>query len=45
MIRTIYRLLAFRNDVNAVRRGKVGRRIGRRIYGRLTGRLAAKIFG
>lgn len=44
-MRWIYRLLAFTNDVNAVRRGRVGRRIGRRIYGRLTGRLARRIFG
>jgi len=40
-----YKLLATSNDVNAIRRGKVGRRIGRRVYGRLAGRLARKLFG
>lgn len=43
--RTLYRLLAFSNDVNAVRRGRVARRVGRRIYGRATGRLARRLFG
>lgn len=33
---TIYKLLAFRNDVNAVRRGRVARRIGWRVYARAT---------
>lgn len=42
---TIYRLLALSNDVNAVRKGKVKRRIARRVYGRATGRLARKLFG
>jgi hypothetical protein len=42
--RLLYKLLALSNDVNAVRRGRVGRRVGRRIYGRATGRLAARIF-
>ena len=45
MIRFLYRALRIRNDINAVRRGRVGRRIGRRIYGKATGRLAARIFG
>lgn len=40
----LYRLLRYRNDVRAVRRGRVGRRIARRTYGRLTGRLARKLF-
>ena len=43
--RAAYKLLAFSNDVNAVRRGKVGRRIARRAYGRATGRLARRLFG
>lgn len=33
------------NDVNAVRRGRVSRRVGRRLYGKATGRLARKLFG
>lgn len=45
MIRAIYRLLAFRNDVNAIKKGKVGRRIARRVYGKATGRLARRLFG
>lgn len=44
MKRLLYKLLALSNDVNAVRRGRVGRRIGRRVYGKATGRLARKIF-
>lgn len=41
----IYRLLAWSNDVRAVRKDRVGRRIARRIYGKLTGRLARRLFG
>ncbi len=40
----IYEALKISNDVNAVRRGRVPRRIGRRIYGRASGRLARKLF-
>lgn len=32
-------------DVNAVQRGKVGRRIGRRLAGKATGRALGRIFG
>jgi hypothetical protein len=42
--RFVYRLLKWSNDVNAVRRGKVGRRAARRVYGKFTGRLARKLF-
>jgi hypothetical protein len=42
--RLLYKLLALSNDWNAVKRGRVGRRVGRRIYGKATGRLAARIF-
>jgi hypothetical protein len=42
--RLLYRLLALSNDVNAVRKGRVGRRVARRIYGQATGRLAGRIF-
>ena len=41
----LYKALALSNDVNAIRKGKVPRRIGRRIYGKITGRLARRIFG
>lgn len=41
----LYDALKYSNDINAIRRGKVGRRIGRRLYGKATGRLARKLFG
>jgi hypothetical protein len=44
MKRLLYKLLALSNDVNAVRKGRIGRRIGRRLYGKATGRLAGRIF-
>lgn len=31
-------------DINAIARGRVGRRIGRRVAGKLTGRLFGRIF-
>lgn len=40
----LYRLLRLSNDLNAVRRGRIGRRIARRAYGKATGRLAHKLF-
>ena len=40
----IYAVLRVSNDVNAVQKGKVGRRIGRRLYGKATGRLAGRLF-
>lgn len=40
----IYKLLRLSNDLNAIRRGRVGRRIARRAYGRTTGRAARRIF-
>jgi hypothetical protein len=42
--RLLYQLLALSNDYNAVRRGRVGRRVARRIYGKATGRVARRIF-
>lgn len=41
---TIYKLLRLSNDVNAIRRGRGGRRLARRAYGRATGRAARRIF-
>jgi hypothetical protein len=32
-------------DANAVKRGKVGRRIARRAYGKAAGRVARRLFG
>lgn len=45
MKRWLYRGLRLSNDVNAVRRHKIKRRIARRAYGKATGRLARKLFG
>jgi hypothetical protein len=40
----IYALLRLSNDLNAIKRGKVGRRVGRRIVGKLTGRAMGRVF-
>ncbi len=41
----IYKLLKYSNDVNAIQKSKVGRRVGRRVAGKATGNLFRKIFG
>jgi hypothetical protein len=41
----LYRALRVSNDVNAIRRGRVPRRIARRAYGRAAGRLARRLLG
>ena len=41
----LYRLARFLGDVEAVRKGRVGRRIARRAAGKLTGRVLRKLFG
>ena len=40
----IYQLLKYSNDVNAVQKGKVGRRVGRRVAGKATGKAFTKLF-
>jgi len=40
----LYTLAKILGDVNAVRKGRVGRRIGRRITGRATGRMMRNLF-
>lgn len=40
----LYKLARLLGDVNAVKRGRVGRRIGRRIAGRATGRGLGRLF-
>lgn len=40
----LYALARFLGDVNAVRRGTVGKRIVRRAVGRLTGRALWRLF-
>jgi hypothetical protein len=40
----LYRGLKYSNDVRAVRRGRIGRRVARRVYGKLAGRAARRLF-
>ena len=40
----LYALARFLGDVNAVKKGRVGRRIGRRIAGKATGRGLGRLF-
>lgn len=40
----LYQIAKLLGDVNAVKRGSVGKRIGRRIAGRATGRGLARLF-
>lgn len=40
----LYKLARFLGDVNAVKRGRVGRRVGRRAAGRGLGRLLRDLF-
>lgn len=42
--RTLYKLARILGDVNAVKKGRVGRRVSRRIVGRATGRGLGKLF-
>ncbi|WP_407268977.1 hypothetical protein [Radiobacillus sp. PE A8.2] len=40
----IYKMLRIWNDVDAVRKKKVGKRIGRRISGKIAGKTIGKLF-
>ncbi|MFG6115513.1 hypothetical protein ACGTN9_10005 [Halobacillus sp. MO56] len=40
----IYKVLRVWNDIDAVRKGKIGRRIGRRAAGKATGKILRKLF-
>lgn len=40
----LYLIAKLMGDVNAVQKGRVGRRIGRRITGKATGRALGKLF-
>ena len=44
MRRFLYLLARLLGDVNAIRRGTVGKRIARRVAGKATGRLLGKLF-
>ncbi|MCL7746278.1 MULTISPECIES: hypothetical protein [Halalkalibacter] len=41
---SIYKMLRIWNDIDAVRKGKVGKRIGRRVVGRTSGKAIRKLF-
>lgn len=40
----LYRLARFLGDVNAVRKGRLGRRVARRAAGKATGRVFRRLF-
>ncbi|MBB6449615.1 hypothetical protein HNR44_001564 [Geomicrobium halophilum] len=40
----LYQLAKILGDINAIKKGKVGRRIGRRIAGKATGKGLGKLF-
>lgn len=40
----LYTILKIRNDVDAVKKGTVGKRIGRRVVGKATGRAMRRFF-
>jgi hypothetical protein len=40
----LYKTAKYSGDINAVRKGKIARRIGIRIAGKATGRLLGRIF-
>ncbi|MFA1819194.1 hypothetical protein ACDX78_03140 [Virgibacillus oceani] len=42
--RILYFAARILGDVNAVKKGRVGRRIGRRVVGRGTGKMMRKLF-
>ena len=44
MIKWLYKLLRFRNDVNAIHKKKVIRRVAFRVWGKVSGKLFSKIF-
>jgi hypothetical protein len=41
----LYAIAKLLGDYNAVKKGRIGRRIARRVYGKATGRLARRLFG
>lgn len=44
MKRLLYKLLRISNDVNAIRKGRIGKRIGRRVAGRMAGKGIRRLF-
>ncbi|MCR6095853.1 hypothetical protein [Salipaludibacillus agaradhaerens] len=41
---SLYKLLRISNDINAVKRGTIGKRVARRATGKITGRAIQKLF-
>lgn len=41
---TIYKILRIWNDIDAIRKGRIGKRIGRRILGRAAGKGIRRLF-
>lgn len=41
---TIYKMLRISNDINAIKKGKIGKRIGRRLTGKMSGKGMRKLF-
>ncbi|GGM19383.1 hypothetical protein GCM10011351_01540 [Paraliobacillus quinghaiensis] len=41
---SIYKMLRVWNDIDAVKKGKVGKRVGRRVAGKATGKAFKKLF-
>lgn len=40
----IYKLLRIWNDITAIRKGRIGKRIGRRAAGKVTGKWIGRLF-
>ena len=44
MRKLLYALLRISNDINAINKGKAGKRIGRRAAGKVSGRTIRRLF-
>ncbi|WP_196493786.1 hypothetical protein [Ornithinibacillus caprae] len=42
--RTLYCFARILGDINAVKKGRVGKRVGKRVAGRATGKMLRKLF-
>ncbi|ARK31196.1 hypothetical protein [Halalkalibacter krulwichiae] len=40
----IYKMLRIWNDIDAIRKGRIGKRVGRRVVGRASGKAIRKLF-
>ena len=41
---TVYKALRVSNDINAIKKGKIGKRVGRRITGKASGKALKRLF-